>query len=158
MGVYNDRKDDYAFFISPVDPTRVPGYADVIKHPMDFGTMSTKVARGKYRSLEEFTVSTLSACSDHSDASTLSMRCGSRALREEINQTSRIDFILGWFPYRGVFYEAIAEPRTFFIDRLPPSHQQRQNVQCSRINLSHGSRPPRSLGTGPHRQGIRTCY
>jgi hypothetical protein len=61
MGVHNDRKDDYAFFISPVDPTRVPGYADVIKHPMDFGTMSTKVAKGKYRSLEEFTVSTLSA-------------------------------------------------------------------------------------------------
>ncbi|KAG1719558.1 uncharacterized protein EDB91DRAFT_1180441 [Suillus paluster] len=49
------KKDDYAFFISAVDPTRVPGYADVIKHPMDLGTMSTKVAKGKYRSLEEFT-------------------------------------------------------------------------------------------------------
>ncbi|KAG0696484.1 hypothetical protein DFH29DRAFT_950735 [Suillus ampliporus] len=49
------KKDDYAFFISPVDPTRVPGYTDMIKHPMDLGTMSTKVARGKYRSLEEFT-------------------------------------------------------------------------------------------------------
>lgn len=57
MGVHHHRKDDYAFFISPVDPARVPGYADVIKHPMDLGTMSTKVAKGKYRSLEEFTVS-----------------------------------------------------------------------------------------------------
>lgn len=27
----------------------------MIKHPMDLGTMSTKVAKGKYRSLEEFT-------------------------------------------------------------------------------------------------------
>lgn len=49
------KKDDYAFFISPVDPSRVQGYAELIKHPMDLGTMSTKVARGKYRSLEEFT-------------------------------------------------------------------------------------------------------
>lgn len=55
--VWHDRKDDYAFFISPVDPSRVQGYAEMIKHPMDLGTMSTKVARGKYRSLEEFTVS-----------------------------------------------------------------------------------------------------
>ncbi|KAG2071245.1 hypothetical protein BDR04DRAFT_1098641 [Suillus decipiens] len=49
------KKDDYAFFISPVDPSRVQGYAEMIKHPMDLGTMSTKVAKGKYRSLEEFT-------------------------------------------------------------------------------------------------------
>ncbi|KAG2037149.1 hypothetical protein BDR03DRAFT_920496 [Suillus americanus] len=49
------KKDDYAFFISPVDPSRVQGYAEMIKHPMDLGTMSTKVVRGKYRSLEEFT-------------------------------------------------------------------------------------------------------
>ncbi|KAI6043621.1 hypothetical protein EDC04DRAFT_2562485 [Pisolithus marmoratus] len=48
------KKDDYAFFIRPVDPGKVPGYTDVIKNPMDFGTMTAKVERGKYRSLEEF--------------------------------------------------------------------------------------------------------
>ncbi|KAH7907594.1 hypothetical protein BJ138DRAFT_1070003 [Hygrophoropsis aurantiaca] len=48
------KKDDYAFFISPVDPAQVPGYSDSIKRPMDFGTMSAKVAKAKYRSLEEF--------------------------------------------------------------------------------------------------------
>ncbi|PFH53620.1 hypothetical protein AMATHDRAFT_54825 [Amanita thiersii Skay4041] len=48
------KKDDYAFFLRPVDPEQVPGYTDVINHPMDLGTMSTKVERGKYRSLEEF--------------------------------------------------------------------------------------------------------
>ncbi|KAL4066546.1 hypothetical protein J3A83DRAFT_4098053 [Scleroderma citrinum] len=48
------KKDDYAFFIRPVDVTQVPGYTDVIKHPMDFGTMTSKVERGKYRSLEDF--------------------------------------------------------------------------------------------------------
>jgi bromodomain-containing protein 7/9 len=50
------RKDDYAFFLHPVDVANVPGYSDVVKHPMDLGTMTNKVARGKYRSLEEFTV------------------------------------------------------------------------------------------------------
>lgn len=50
------RKDDYAFFLTPVDVSAVPGYLDAVKRPMDFGTMTTKVNRGKYRSLEEFAV------------------------------------------------------------------------------------------------------
>ena len=50
------RKDDYAFFLQPVDPAQVPGYSDVISRPMDLGTMTTKVEKGKYRSLEEFAV------------------------------------------------------------------------------------------------------
>ncbi|RDB21604.1 hypothetical protein Hypma_011201 [Hypsizygus marmoreus] len=48
------KKDDYAFFLKPVDTSQVPGYIDVVKRPMDFGTMTVKVSRGKYRSLEEF--------------------------------------------------------------------------------------------------------
>lgn len=51
------RKDDYAFFLHPVDPAQVPGYSDVVTRPMDLGTMTTKVEKGKYRSLEEFAVS-----------------------------------------------------------------------------------------------------
>ncbi|KAI0247260.1 hypothetical protein BJV78DRAFT_1285690 [Lactifluus subvellereus] len=48
------KKDDYAFFLKPVDPENVPGYMDVIKKPMDFGTMTEKVAKSKYKSLDEF--------------------------------------------------------------------------------------------------------
>ncbi|KAF5370799.1 hypothetical protein D9758_001878 [Tetrapyrgos nigripes] len=48
------KKDDYAFFLHPVDVSQVSGYTDVVKHPMDFGTMTNKVNRGRYRSLEEF--------------------------------------------------------------------------------------------------------
>ena len=51
------RKDDYAFFLKPVDTAQVPGYIDVISRPMDLGTMTTKVEKGRYRSLEEFAVS-----------------------------------------------------------------------------------------------------
>jgi bromodomain-containing protein 7/9 len=52
-----NRKDDYAFFLTPVDISNVPGYTNRIKSPMDFGTMTIKVNRGKYRSLDDFTVS-----------------------------------------------------------------------------------------------------
>ncbi|KAG6908536.1 hypothetical protein DXG01_004307 [Tephrocybe rancida] len=48
------KKDDYAFFLRPVDVSQVQGYTDVVKRPMDLGTMSLKVDRGKYRSLEDF--------------------------------------------------------------------------------------------------------
>ncbi|KAG6824668.1 hypothetical protein H0H92_006173 [Tricholoma furcatifolium] len=48
------KKDDYAFFLQPVDVTQVEGYLDVVKRPMDLGTMTIKVDRGKYRSLEDF--------------------------------------------------------------------------------------------------------
>ncbi|KAJ3522927.1 hypothetical protein NM688_g8803 [Phlebia brevispora] len=48
------KKDDYAFFLAPVDASQVPGYADIVKKPMDFGTMTKKVQKSRYRSLEEF--------------------------------------------------------------------------------------------------------
>ncbi|KDQ51794.1 hypothetical protein JAAARDRAFT_40819 [Jaapia argillacea MUCL 33604] len=48
------KKDDYAFFLKPVDVSQVSGYTELIKHPMDLGTMTEKVAKGRYRSLEEF--------------------------------------------------------------------------------------------------------
>jgi len=51
------RKDDYAFFLHPVDVASIPGYSDIVKRPMDLGTMTDKVHRGKYRSLEDFAVS-----------------------------------------------------------------------------------------------------
>lgn len=54
---FGHRKDDYAFFLKPVDMSNVPGYTEVVKRPMDFGTMTIKVSKGKYRSLEEFAVS-----------------------------------------------------------------------------------------------------
>jgi bromodomain-containing protein 7/9 len=50
------RKDAYGFFLQPVDLAAVPGYTDVVRRPMDFGTIASKVARGKYRSLDDFAV------------------------------------------------------------------------------------------------------
>ncbi|KAF5392476.1 hypothetical protein D9757_002262 [Collybiopsis confluens] len=47
---------DSAIFHVPVDPVRdgCPTYLDEIKHPMDLGTMSTKLGRGEYGFMEDF--------------------------------------------------------------------------------------------------------
>ncbi|KAG9096358.1 hypothetical protein FRC06_008750 [Ceratobasidium sp. 370] len=45
-----------ALFERPVDPVRdgCPTYLDEIKHPMDLGTMGTKLRSGKYKIMEDF--------------------------------------------------------------------------------------------------------
>lgn len=53
------RKDDYGFFLVPVDVKQVPGYSDVVQTPMDFGTISNKVAKGRYASLDAFMVTSI---------------------------------------------------------------------------------------------------
>ncbi|XP_025047161.1 bromodomain adjacent to zinc finger domain protein 2A [Alligator sinensis] len=41
-------------FLEPVNPRLVPGYRKIIKNPMDFATMRTRLLRGGYMSSEEF--------------------------------------------------------------------------------------------------------
>ncbi|KAJ3172730.1 Transcriptional activator spt7 [Geranomyces variabilis] len=41
-------------FLQPVNKREVPDYYDVIKHPMDLGTMTTKLERHQYMSKKEF--------------------------------------------------------------------------------------------------------
>ncbi|GAB1524178.1 hypothetical protein RhiTH_007331 [Rhizoctonia solani] len=51
------RRAENAFiFERPVDPIKdgCPTYLDEIKHPMDLGTMSTKLRNGKYRTMNDF--------------------------------------------------------------------------------------------------------
>ncbi|EXB57589.1 Bromodomain and PHD finger-containing protein 3 [Morus notabilis] len=48
------RRDKYKIFGQPVNPQEVDTYYSIIKEPMDFGTMRTKLHEGKYTSLEQF--------------------------------------------------------------------------------------------------------
>ena len=48
------KKDSYGFFLSPVDIKYVPDYLTVIKQPMDFSTIRSKVEHNSYRKLHEF--------------------------------------------------------------------------------------------------------
>jgi hypothetical protein len=44
--------DEHLIFAQPVTVEMAPTYFDIIKAPMDLATMSTKVARGDYKSLQ----------------------------------------------------------------------------------------------------------
>lgn len=46
-------KDANEIFAEPVDTDEVPDYKDVVTHPMDLGTMRTKLRDGKYQSLDD---------------------------------------------------------------------------------------------------------
>ncbi|PPD90132.1 hypothetical protein GOBAR_DD12890 [Gossypium barbadense] len=48
------RRDTYEIFAEPVDPEKVEGYYEIIKEPMDFGTMRAKLHEGMYTSLQQF--------------------------------------------------------------------------------------------------------
>ncbi|EEF29454.1 bromodomain-containing protein [Ricinus communis] len=48
------RRDTEEIFAQPVDPEEVIGYYNIIKEPMDFGTMRAKLQEGLYTSLEQF--------------------------------------------------------------------------------------------------------
>lgn len=50
---FKDR-DQYQFFLYPVDPAIAPGYLDAIKMPMDFSTMEEKINKHQYNSLDGF--------------------------------------------------------------------------------------------------------
>lgn len=46
-------KDRYAIFLEPVDLQQIPGYAEVIKRPMDLSTVQKNLDMGVYRMPEE---------------------------------------------------------------------------------------------------------
>lgn len=48
------RRDSYQFFCEPVNADEVPGYREVITHPMDLGTMNKKVSAREYPDLDAF--------------------------------------------------------------------------------------------------------
>ena len=53
----NTKKTKHAmYFTSPVDPValNIPTYPDVIKHPMDLGTMESKLKNDRYSSVQAF--------------------------------------------------------------------------------------------------------
>ncbi|KAL2346174.1 hypothetical protein Fmac_000174 [Flemingia macrophylla] len=50
------KKDTHGVFSEPVDPEELPDYHDIIKQPMDFGTVRKKLDKGLYPDLEQFEV------------------------------------------------------------------------------------------------------
>ncbi|KAJ3274138.1 Bromodomain containing protein 7 [Terramyces sp. JEL0728] len=48
------QRDNYGFFLYPVDTSLVPDYSNIIKNPMDLGTMRDKVTKKLYKDCEDF--------------------------------------------------------------------------------------------------------
>ncbi|KAK1406678.1 hypothetical protein QVD17_42197 [Tagetes erecta] len=58
------KKDTHAVFSEPVDPNELPDYHEIIKQPMDFGTVRSKLDEGLYSSLEELESDVYLICSN----------------------------------------------------------------------------------------------
>ncbi|PHT26126.1 hypothetical protein CQW23_34258 [Capsicum baccatum] len=48
------RRDTHEIFAEPLDPIEVEDYYEIIKDPMDFGTMRAKLHEGMYQNLQQF--------------------------------------------------------------------------------------------------------
>ncbi|XP_019438109.1 PREDICTED: uncharacterized protein LOC109344002 isoform X2 [Lupinus angustifolius] len=58
------KKDTHDVFSEPVDPEELPDYHDIIKNPMDFGTVRNKLDGGLYANLETFENDVFLICSN----------------------------------------------------------------------------------------------
>ncbi|KAH9329913.1 hypothetical protein KI387_002021, partial [Taxus chinensis] len=78
------KKDSYGVFSEPVDPEELPDYHKVIQHPMDFGTIRKKLAKGDYTCLEELEKDVFLICTNamHYNASITIYYKQARAIQE----------------------------------------------------------------------------
>ncbi|XP_024967204.1 uncharacterized protein LOC112507040 [Cynara cardunculus var. scolymus] len=58
------KKDTHGVFSDPVDPNELPDYHEIIKQPMDFGTVRSKLDEGVYSNLEELEADVYLICSN----------------------------------------------------------------------------------------------
>ncbi|KAJ0742084.1 putative chromatin remodeler Bromodomain family [Helianthus annuus] len=58
------KKDTHAVFSEPVDPDELPDYFEIIKQPMDFGTVRSKLDGGLYSNLEELEADVYLICTN----------------------------------------------------------------------------------------------
>lgn len=58
------KKDAYGLFISPVDTAQVQDYLSVIKKPMDYGTIRTRVQEREYARFQDFHADCVLVCTN----------------------------------------------------------------------------------------------
>jgi bromodomain and PHD finger-containing protein 1 len=89
-------KDTHAIFLEPVDVDEVPDYMDIVKHPMDLGTMRLKLSSGEYFRLDDLEADfdlMIRNCLAYNERDTMFYRAGVR-LRDQasiIFRTTRKD-------------------------------------------------------------------
>ncbi|KAF3774914.1 Bromodomain and PHD finger-containing protein 3 [Nymphaea thermarum] len=121
------RKDTHEIFAEPVDPEEVEGYYDIIKEPMDFGTMRAKLQEGMYATLEQFErdVFLISGNAMHFNSSTTIYYRQARAIQELAKKT---------------FHSLKTDPENFVLDHLSKKTKTGKIVnKVSRVSVN--SRP-----------------
>ncbi|XP_050322472.1 bromodomain-containing protein homolog isoform X2 [Bactrocera neohumeralis] len=76
-----EAKDTSEIFREPVDTEEVPDYLDIVKHPMDLGTMRTKLKQGQYATLEQLEIDfdlMIQNCLAYNNKDTVFYRAGIR--------------------------------------------------------------------------------
>ncbi|CAI9786497.1 unnamed protein product [Fraxinus pennsylvanica] len=121
------KKDTHGVFSEPVDPDELPDYHEIIKHPMDFGTVRKKLDGGAYKNLEELEADVLLICSNamqYNAPDTIYFR-QARAIRE----LAKRDF-------ENLKQEGDdGEPQPKIVRRgRPPSKNQKKSVETSPVD------------------------
>ncbi|KAK7333093.1 hypothetical protein VNO80_29855 [Phaseolus coccineus] len=84
------RRDMDELFAEPINPTMVENYYEIVKQPMDFATMRTKLHEGMYTDLEQFKSDIFLICSNAT--SVYPERSKYHEVAEDINRYAKWTF------------------------------------------------------------------
>lgn len=130
-------KDQLGIFLDPVDVTEVPDYPNVIKQPMDLGTMREKLREGQYESLDDleadFTLM-IKNCLLYNDKDTIFYKSGVkmreaggvifRQARKELEKNGTIDAPMSDAEITKIIENGLKE-----IYEESPSHQAMKKLE-----------------------------
>ncbi|KAL2899728.1 Bromodomain and PHD finger-containing protein 3 [Bienertia sinuspersici] len=130
------RRDTYDIFAEPVDPSEVEEYYEIIKEPMDFGTMRAKLHEGMYKNLQQFErdVFLIFGNAMHFNSSATVYFRQARALEELAKK---------------VFHFLKTDPEAFKLDFTATRRRssRRFNGELSGLNIGSGRKLARDSGS-----------
>ncbi|XP_075593967.1 bromodomain adjacent to zinc finger domain protein 2A isoform X2 [Balearica regulorum gibbericeps] len=137
-------------FLEPVNPRLVPGYRKIIKNPMDFATMRTRLLRGGYSSSEEFAADAMLVfdnCQTFNEDDSDVGKAG-HAMRKFF-ESRNVSDPSGFFPSWESFRESPYRSRVRSVEVSPPRPQFDTLHPHTPTGPPHGRRPPPAAPTGP---------
>ncbi|KAG5446274.1 Bromodomain and PHD finger-containing protein 1 [Clonorchis sinensis] len=144
--------DKNGFFAEPVGPELAPDYHLIIKHPMDFATMRSKIEQSCYLSIKEFESDynlMLNNCFQYNRRESIYYAAATR-ISEQGKQIFREAFAIaqriGLSPHTGLL--AVMEPHDAseeLMNRLTPTEDTSQVKENCLFLPSHETEPVKAL-------------
>ncbi|KAL1535168.1 hypothetical protein AAHA92_31253 [Salvia divinorum] len=122
------KKDTYGVFSEPVDPDELPDYFDIIKHPMDFGTVRKKLDCRAYKNLDELEADVNLICSNamqYNASDTVYFRQA-----RTIQELAKRDFKN--LKHEGA--DGVPQPKIVRRGRPPSSKNQKKAIETSPVD------------------------